>query len=559
MNVVFKFCPSTFKEEKSMKNRLISLLLCVVLLLSVLTGCQETKDEEDIANEAKKASRSTVTLTLWLVTEKETTPEAVSLVEEALNKILKAKYKTRVELSVFTEDEYYDALDARLAAIDEYVASDDYVDPEDEEDTETTAAETIRNEWGIEEDAYPEVKGDQLDIIFLSGSDNYFKYSDELGILERLDDALKANSKKLKSYIDPAFFSALSALGGTYAIPNRHILGEYTYLLTNRELVDKYFYDPDDLTTLEKCAEFIEEMANKEPEYTTIKEISYPLYTTYWSIDGERSLLGSVGNASTAESTYLSMRNVLTYARYTDQLKTVMQYKEKGYIAEDPDAVDKFAVAVVRGGSELQKVYGDEYYMNVLEAPTATEDDLFKGMFAVTYHTKSLDRSMEVLTLLNTDPTFRNILQYGIEGVHYELDEEDGSLKRLNHDYMMKLVNTGNTFIAYPEEGQPLDIWEYGKTQNLAVAVSPFNGFTFYDTNLDMDLMERLAELSKGYFERLDACTTLEELNAFLEEAGTELAGNEDIKKATSTSEEGSPNAIYTDWYYIKYPPINED
>ena len=543
-----------------MKRRWLSLLLCAILMLSALTGCQNKQTEKDIAEKAEEASRETMTLTMWLVTEEETTPEAVGLVEEAINKLLKAKYKTRIELSVFTEDEYYAALDAKFTAMDEYIAEQDAIEePEEDENADvTTAAETIKNEWGITEDKYPEVAGDQLDIIYLSGYDNYMKYSDELGILERLDDQLKAGSKKLNSYIDPAFFSALSANGGTYAIPNRHIIGEYAYLLVNRELADKYFYDPDKFTTLAACDEFIKEMAVKEPTYTTIKQLDYPLYTTYWSLNGERSLIASVGNSSTTESTYLAMRNVLTYSRYTDQLKAQMGYKEAGYIAEDPAAVDKFAVAVVKGGAELEAQYGDDYYMSVLEAPMATQEEMFEAMFGVTFYTKSVERSMEVITLLNTDPTFRNLLQYGIENVHYVLDENTGALKRLNNDYMMDIVKTGNVFMAYPEEGQPLDIWEYGKKQNLDSVVSPFNGFSFYDSDLDEELMKRVDELSKGYFERLDACTTLAELNAFLDAVKDELKDNADVKIATSATESGSPNQVYTDWYYVKYPPIDE-
>ena len=206
-----------------MKNRWLSLLLCAVLVLSVLTGCQKQQDEEDILKDAAEAARDTKTLTMWLVTEEGTTPEAVGLVEEAINKILKSKYKTRVELSVFTEEEYYAALDAKIAAIEEYLNSDEYFDEEElEEDEEavTTEAETVLNEWGIAEDKYPEVKRDQLDIIFISGSDNYLKYSnsDDFAILERLDDQLKQGSKKLNSYIDPCFLNAYAANGGTYAI-----------------------------------------------------------------------------------------------------------------------------------------------------------------------------------------------------------------------------------------------------------------------------------------------------------------------------------------------------
>lgn len=549
-----------------MKNRWLSLLLCVLLVLSALTGCQNKKTEKDILDDAADAARETMTLTMWLVTEEGTTPEAVGLVEEAINKILKSKYKTRIELSVFTEDEYYAALDAKLLAIGEYMNSDEYYDilEKEEEMAEegitTEPEETILNEWGIPEEKYPGVGKGQLDIIFLSGNDNYLKYSqsDDLAVLERLDDQLKQGSKKLNSYIDPQFFTAYAANGGTYAIPNRHVIGEYAFLLTNRELVDKYFYDPDDLNTVAKCESFIQDVVKYEKDITPIKQLDYPLYTTYWSDNGERSLLSSIGNASMMESTYLAIKNTLTNSRFTDQMRTLIGYQEKGYIAADPTTVDKFGMAVIKGGAELEAIYGEDYYMTVLEAPLASEEEMFEAMFGVTMYTKSLERSMEVITLLNTDPTIRNLLQYGIEGVHYQLTEDEGTVKRLNNDYMMDIVKTGNTFMAYPEEGQPADLWEYGKKQNLDVIISPFNGFSFYDSGLDEELMGRVAELSKTYFERLDACTTLESLNAFLDAAKTELASNEDLKKALSTTEDGSPNMIYTDWYYTKYPPEDE-
>jgi hypothetical protein len=98
---------------------------------------------------------------------------------------------------------------------------------------------------------------------------------------------------------------------------------------------------------------------------------------------------------------------------------------------------------------------------------------------------------MDVITLINTDSTARNILQYGVEGEDYIIDE-NGILSRkkniLNNEgeiishgtyYMMDIKKTGNCFIAHPEEGKPADYWEDAKKQNNAAVIDPLLGFDF--------------------------------------------------------------------------------
>ena len=68
-------------------------MLAAMMLFSVmLTGCGSSSDGDAIKDVNEDASRYTETLTMWLVTEKETTPEAAAAVEEAFNKITKAKF-----------------------------------------------------------------------------------------------------------------------------------------------------------------------------------------------------------------------------------------------------------------------------------------------------------------------------------------------------------------------------------------------------------------------------------------------------------------------------------
>ena len=95
-----------------MKKTLICLLLCLCACATLaLAGCGN--DGDDDANSIINAARDTVTITLWIVTEDETTVEAIKEVEEEFNSITQTKYTTKVVFNFATEEEYKAALDAK--------------------------------------------------------------------------------------------------------------------------------------------------------------------------------------------------------------------------------------------------------------------------------------------------------------------------------------------------------------------------------------------------------------------------------------------------------------
>ena len=140
---------------------------------------------------------------------------------------------------------------------------------------------------------------------------------------------------------------------------------------------------------------------------------------------------------------------------------------------------------------------------------------------------------MKVITLLNTNSYMKNLLQYGIEGVNYEIDEDTGVLKRLNRDYLMDTEKTGNCYISHPEEGLPADYWEDAKKQSNETLINPLLGFDFadrladYGAQLDIDQIEVWANCSKNTQKKLDACATYEvfvqELDAISQSMDREL------------------------------------
>ena len=575
---------------------------------SVFGGGAETTAESGVTVDPD--SGSAITLTMYIPCEKPVAEEDRLLVEEAINKITKSKFKTQINLYLPTVDEYYETIEgimqarayeqeqeelakselkkairaAKAEGVDSEVAISKFYDEHPEwvkyqettadPDAEETAPETRLNELGMPEIKYPDERENQLDIIWLSGYDKLIEYI-EADQLQRLDEELSSSSKKLKQYIYTGALDAVKTAGsGTYAIPNNTVIGEYTYLLLNKSLVDKYKYSPSDLTSVVKCADFLADVSKYEPDVLPVVGELPVTLTKYWSIDpdtlevdhdkfnvighgiSDMATLGSMFNFTGLFGTNAELANTSDYAK---QLIAIRTYKDLGYITEDTSTTKEYAMRVVKGGGELVEVYGDDFYMNVIESPRAGYEDIFGNMLGVSTYTRSLKRSMEIITYLNTNSDLRNILQYGVEDVHYELDE-DGLLHRLNDRYMMDINKTGNVFMAYPEEGMPKNVWDYGKSQNTDAKTLMTLGLRFKEDDFtssdDENALEKLRsairavnEYSAEIEQKLMNAQSVEELEAVMRDVASKFGTDPKIKAITNSSAQNpTPSSVYYDW-----------
>lgn len=621
-----------------MKKRITCLFLAIIMLLgTMLTGCTLGQGETT-GPTGPVEDDAAYTLSMYVVCQKPVSEETAKVVNKAFSNITKSTFKTNVVLHFLTYDEYYSTIENKIKANDEhlalaeeaekafrdakkmakaegvvtdkawedswYNAHPDYIEFRETEEltgsdttAEETVLETVEDAEGFTISAikYPEEKDFQLDIIWIDSYDRYKDYI-EKEWLERLDDELNGGSKKLKEYISPTLLQWVKWAGeGTYAIPNNCAIGEYTYLLLNKEYMDKYHYDPADFTDIlslkpedaesaDSFVRYINDVAKYENDVVPILG-EIPMYNTvYWSYNTEKkkidyntfSLVGDTYSRTRTMDPTVSTNNATGFKTlfksetFTNRLINLQKLKDAGcVVSEEAGAGKKYAARVVKGGRELEAEYGDDYYMAVLEYPRIQEENLFSSMFAVTTFTRSLTRSMEIVTYLNTNSKLRNVLQYGVEGVHYKLDQ-NGVVQRLNNDYMMNLRDTGNEFVAYPEEGMRADIWDYGKKQNLDIKAGMIIGFRVYDDFLikndkeDQVLMnvkelEKINSASAEIYAKLLAVKNLEELQALIELAGSTAAT--EIRNQGRTSTENSLYSIYYNTWMSDvnlYVPIEE-
>ena len=555
-----------------MKRRLTSAALALIMAATAVTAAScGQEDNLDSVGEDKIANATT--LNIWGIKGEGTTDEAIAAVEKAMSEITQAQFNTAIKLELYTEAEYDKMLEKRMDEIQEQLDKEEAEaeakkqaakEAKKNGGTDTTTAEestdesteivdeTILDEYGLPETFYPDVEDTQLDIFLITDYDMLMKYS-EKEVLSPLDESLSSSSKLLKSYIHPTLLAAGKINGSTYAILNNHPVGEYTFMLLNKELMDKYYYDADDFKSFNDAVDFMLEVGN-DTNVTPFEGDISPIGVHYFTADGSESVVGNMLDPAAELGTNGGPKNLLSISRWKKYLIAVKQLEEKGYIgSETIKEGDNFACGIIKGTYADVASFEDNYYINVIQNPQATTENVYEGMFAVSKYTKSLSRSMEIITYLNTRSDLRNLFAYGIEGVNYELDKE-GVVKKLNNDYNMKLEYTGNMFVAYPPEGSTPDIWENAKQQNLDMVKSPYFGFTYDESKIDPKLVSGVKSFSDRFFSALNNQTaaTIEDFLAEwwdTADADTSIKNFIASKDSDETDEYEPMGKIYADWY----------
>ena len=585
-----------------MNKKLICLLLSVLMLLSVvLTACGEKDDDDALEEIAEEASAAAVTLSMYLMSEAPVSAEQELAIENAVNDITKAKFKAKMDLTFLTANDYYRILEENLKKQSENAAlyfTDDEV--------KGGEPETEKDDLGIETLKYPALKPNQVDIFYFSGYDKYVSYYNE-EYLASLGTEIEGDAKALKAYLTPSLLSYMKSVnGGIYAVPTNRPIGEYTYLLLNKGVLNEMYYDVDpehsEFSSLvcDNVQDILSYVANSD-----LKDTYVPLHSftgeldiinyQYWGVDENgflsnkfSALGGRVDPTWTplAANSYSPVNNVFTDEAFLSQLKILNQYKQNGYYdaaaVNDQDNPKEFAVGYIKGGEEDIVKYRDKYEVVPVAMPTLYTEDLYQHLFGVSAYSMDMGRSMDILTYLNTNEEFRNLLLYGIEGENYELvdsavrDANGDFYKQVkvapNNTYKMDVNKTGNVLMAYTTVDQDPLLREYAKTQNRDIKISYYMGLQldYGGLVIHADYFQDLRKLSETLYAELMAKDAADVTDEYLTSlsgrvratfAYTHLTDIEALRDELNDKEGCSFMYLYFEWLTaekIYIPPKEE-
>lgn len=460
-----------------MKKGILCILLSLLLLAPMFASCQQ---------EADFSETEASVYTLYTIVEESTTPEAINQVELALNRILFYRLGVILKLEMVTEAEYDKLIEDKFAEMEAHQLEkkNNKKETSSVASGEETSVDVISGDDILdllEEGKEIPLDEPRLDIFLVKGYDNYYELATS-GKLTSIDTELNNEAKTLKSSIHSTLFTAAKVNNKTYGVPVNNAIGEYTYLVFDKELLSKYGKDPNTLKSVEDLQDYLEEIKQNEPDVVPLKNAKVSTDISFLSNEGFPALITEAGLVIDAYSN----------ANFKNYFAMLARYQALGYLSdntasatENAEATDdtRYAVRIETGNIDSitasLKDTGYEYDFSLYSAPLATNETTIDNIFCVSKYVVSneLTDVMKILATINTDAPLMNLLTYGVENEHYVLND-DGQVERLNDNYIINPNHAGNCFITYTLEGENPEKWNNDIKQNQDAIVSPSLGFT---------------------------------------------------------------------------------
>lgn len=181
------------------------------------------------------------------------------------------------------------------------------------------------------------------------------------------------------------------------------------------------------------------------------------------------------------------------------------EYFKAGYI--DPTMGNKNQANDVRASKQLEGQYliGTQSYAYGYEHEAATARNFEVefvpttpafidttssqgALMAISSTSKNPERAMMFLDLLNTDAELMTLLEYGIEGVHYNLEDGMVNFTEKRADYQPWTNGMGNVTILPPTKAQGANFWPEFKDFYGKAVESNLLGYSFDPTNVETEM-----------------------------------------------------------------------
>lgn len=538
-----------------MRNKLICLVMAILMIFPLMfSSCStgggqgDTSDTKNSTSTTSAGGTKARTICLYGITGDDTTEAGIKAAEEAINLYTQGTFYAKIVLKLYPEDQYYDILESKLAKHQENVDAGISNKHNGNEETTAETGDSSNDKQYGNTIIYPDEQDPQVDIFMVRGKDKLTEYNNE-GYLLDINSYLDVSYKLIKKYITSAFLATGQIDGAQVGIPNNHVMGEYTYLLLNKEVVDSLYFSPTEIaSSADKLIEYLGDARRYYGNYITM--YNYPTDMSVHITD-EFSLLGGMLYDGVYENSQLNPSDLLANEDYVSYLKLLNALTKNNYVTEgDKNALPEnrnVAAAYIKGGYGIESQYTDNYYVQAVANPVAADGEYPGTYLCVSPYTTDVDRCVQIVEALTTDKNLRNLFQYGAENTHYTVDYNGvyNIADNPEYTYSMNPADTGNMFIM-AQNSEMSDVmlslsandWENAKQQNLHVIRSPY---TFFKINY---ITAENYWKTSNYWKYTD----VEEFNR-LAGIDTNLDDAADIEKKREAARELDPFFAYPCYY----------
>ena len=389
--------------------------------------------------------------------------------------------------------------------------------------------------------------GEKMDLVWTDIS----KYPDYVNqqITVQIDGLMDEYAPKTKEMLGEDFLKGAKIDHKLYAIPANKEKAHAAAIIYRKDIADKYGFDMSTVHSIEDMFPYFDILKEKEPKMTCFG--ANQSGSTPDSVMNDGTMFYNIGGDSLAMfSNQEDGKIVCKYEteRYKKSVELAALMHDKGYMDPDIAVKDNFNELKANGDvfcwggiyhptklEELNKAYDYELGIVQLTDVSADATDVMGSLLFIPYTCKNPVRVMKFVELFNTDPYLNNLINFGIEGVHYEKTGEN-TIKMLDksadYDFIGNQWEMGNTMINYILDGYDVNRYKKLEKFNNEIKYTPYFGFLFNMEEV-VTAVTACRSVVQECWKTLDLGASgnwEQELSTFLEKL--DKAGIEEVKKA---------------------------
>lgn len=503
------------------KKKFAALLLALSMCLGMLSSCgnnanetsggnADTKESTDTtAGDQTEASGELENIVFAFFTTK-TAPEGIQMVEDEINKIIESKIGVHVTFETYAMSSYSQSLGLMMSG------------------------------------------GEQVDIFGIIGTFSEMLAKNQL---MNMDPYLNTYGAGAKEALGEDFLKATSKGGSVYALPTLNGKAAVMNIVLREDLIEECGLD---LSGLKEAATMEEYWANMDilgDAFAKIKEAHPEMVCLAPTTGTVNSLFFNTqlpftdtlndGYGVLTEETGTQVINLYDTDNFRTGLMYAFEWYQKGYVLQDAATTQEAQNTYIGSGRAAAFfIVGEEGQAEQITAATGVPVVAIKlvkpylatasvnGLgFGIASTSEYPEAAMKFLNEMYTNPDIVNLLDWGVEGVHYEVQEDgtvdfpegvtaDNTSYGLNMDWFF-----GNQFLSYIwGKGRDITIYERLNANNRSAEFSPANGFSYDSTGVRNE-MTAVANVIAEYLPGLATGTLnpdqeLKNFNDALESAG---------------------------------------
>ncbi|XID94533.1 ABC transporter substrate-binding protein [Paenibacillaceae bacterium WGS1546] len=338
--------------------------------------------------------------------------------------------------------------------------------------------------------------GEKLDLFVTANSMGYASQA-VTGKIAPLDELLAGPGRGIADQLGEKYLNAAKIEGQVYGVPSlRDLAASYDYVM-RKDLVDKYQIDLSSVRTLDDVEKVLQTIKENEPGITPIVPGGSGSGGMLIGYNKHDQLGDSYGVLMDPD--VLTVTNYYESPEYEALLKKMHDWYKKGYILRDAATNQVVANQLVKAGKAFSylgnskpgfavqesRAAGMEMVAVELAGPVATTGNVTSLMWSIAQSSENKEKAMEILNLFYTDKDIVNLINWGIEGKHYQKVEGDiidfaPGVDATNSDYLPNWEwMTGNAYLSYIYKGGDPEVWNKTKAFNESAVASKALGFTF--------------------------------------------------------------------------------